>query len=58
MTSRGTGRCAAGCRIADHVALFWVVDGSGTIVEHGPTEQIFGSPRHEFTAAYVRGAHG
>jgi phosphate transport system ATP-binding protein len=40
------------------VALFWVLDGSGTLVEVGPTEQIFGAPTHELTAAYVKGIRG
>ncbi len=53
-----THNLAQARRIADHVALFWVVDGSGTLIEHGPTEQIFGAPSHELTAAYVKGIRG
>jgi phosphate transport system ATP-binding protein len=53
-----THNLAQARRIADHTALFWVVDGTGTLIEHGPTEQLFTAPRHELTAAYVRGARG
>jgi phosphate transport system ATP-binding protein len=53
-----THNLAQARRIADQVALFWVLDGSGTLVEVGPTEQIFGAPTHELTAAYVKGIRG
>jgi len=53
-----THNLAQARRIADYVALFWVVEGTGVVVEHGPVEQLFGAPRHELTAAYVRGARG
>ncbi len=45
-------------RIADHAALFWVVDGVGQLVEEAPTERFFSAPRHELTRAYVSGARG
>lgn len=45
-------------RIADHVALFWTVDGVGQIIETGPAQDIFESPQHELTAAYISGARG
>ena len=53
-----THNLAQARRIADRVALFWVIDGAGTVVEHGPTEQVFGAPAHELTAAYVKGIRG
>jgi phosphate transport system ATP-binding protein len=53
-----THNLAQARRIADQVALFWVIEGSGTLVEQGPTEQIFGAPTHELTAAYVKGIRG
>ncbi len=45
-------------RLADDVAMFWLADGSGTLIEHGTAEKIFESPENEITADYVRGARG
>ncbi len=45
-------------RIATHAALFWVKDDCGCLVECGPADQVFGSPREELTAAYVKGMKG
>ena len=45
-------------RIADHIACFWVQDGAGRLIEHGPVQQIFESPRQTLTADYVRGIRG
>lgn len=45
-------------RIADHTALFWMVDGVGQLVEEAPTETFFGNPTNELTRAYVSGARG
>jgi phosphate transport system ATP-binding protein len=53
-----THNLAQARRIADHVAVFWVKDGAGRLIEAGPTEQIFDAPREELTAAYVSGARG
>jgi phosphate transport system ATP-binding protein len=41
-------------RISDHTAFFFL----GTLVEAGPTDQIFTSPREERTEAYVTGRFG
>jgi peptide/nickel transport system ATP-binding protein len=35
--------------LADRVAVMYL----GRIVEHGPTEQVFGAPRHPYTAALL-----
>ena len=35
--------------LADRVAVMYL----GRIVEHGPTEEVFGSPRHPYTAALL-----
>lgn len=35
--------------LADHVAVMYL----GRIVEHGPTEAVFGDPRHPYTAALL-----
>jgi phosphate transport system ATP-binding protein len=53
-----THNLAQARRVADRTALFWTLEGVGTLVESGPTEQIFTSPRHELTAEYVRGTRG
>ncbi|RMF37547.1 MAG: phosphate ABC transporter ATP-binding protein [Planctomycetota bacterium] len=45
-------------RIADRTAFFWVEEGCGVLVEEGETQQIFESPRHPLTAAYVSGRAG
>jgi phosphate transport system ATP-binding protein len=41
-------------RIADHVGFMYL----GQLVEYGPAEQVFGSPREERTREYVGGAFG
>jgi phosphate transport system ATP-binding protein len=53
-----THNLAQARRIADSVAVFWVVDGVGQLIEHGPTGQIFDAPRHAMTGAYVEGRRG
>jgi phosphate transport system ATP-binding protein len=53
-----THNLAQAKRIADKIALFWVQDGVGQLIESGSVEQIFESPQHTLTAAYVMGARG
>ncbi len=53
-----THNLAQARRIADHAALFWVRDGVGRLIEHGPAAQLFDHPRHELTAAYINGVRG
>lgn len=53
-----THNLAQARRIADEVAVFWVRDGAGALIEHGPVEAVFESPRSEWTAGYVRGVRG
>lgn len=53
-----THNLAQARRIADHVALFWSVNGSGQLIEYGPAQSVFESPQHELTAAYISGARG
>lgn len=53
-----THNLAQAQRIADDVAMFWVVEGVGTLVEHGPASTLFESPVHETTIAYMRGVLG
>ena len=53
-----THNLAQARRIADQVAVFWVQEGVGRLIESGSTEQIFASPHHPLTAAYVTGGKG
>lgn len=53
-----THNLAQAKRIADKAALFWVQDNVGQLIEIGAVEQIFNSPQHPLTAAYVTGARG
>jgi phosphate transport system ATP-binding protein len=53
-----THNLAQARRIADSVALFWVTDGAGRLVEHAPTKDFFERPQDELTRAYVSGARG
>lgn len=45
-------------RMADDVAVFWVMDGVGKLIEHGRTEQLFSNPKHPQTVAYLSGKVG
>jgi phosphate transport system ATP-binding protein len=46
-------------RVSDYCAFFLATQGTpGIIVEHGPTEAMFGSPQDERTADYVHGRFG
>lgn len=53
-----THNLAQARRIADRVAMFWVYEGCGRLVEVGPTQQIFEQPQHQITAAYISGNRG
>ena len=53
-----THNLAQARRMADHVGLFWSVNGVGQLLEYGPAQSIFESPQHELTAAYISGARG
>lgn len=53
-----THNLAQARRLADTTAMFWVKDGAGCMIEHGPTEQLFTSPSDEITRAYVSGERG
>ncbi|MDZ4660065.1 MAG: phosphate ABC transporter ATP-binding protein [Pseudomonadota bacterium] len=53
-----THNLAQARRIADYVAFFWLEDGAGSLIESGPTKQIFNEPRHKLTAAYIGGLRG
>jgi len=53
-----THNLAQARRIADDVAVFWLHDGAGEIIEHGPTDSLFTHPVNPTTASYLAGARG
>jgi len=53
-----THNLAQARRIADHVALFWVQDGAGQLIENGPARQVFEEPHQKLTAEYLTGMRG
>jgi phosphate transport system ATP-binding protein len=53
-----THNLAQARRIGDHAALFWVQADVGRLIEYGTVEQIFTTPQHNLTAAYVNGIRG
>lgn len=53
-----THNLAQARRIADNVALFWVQNGVGSLIEYGGVEQIFTAPQESLTAAYINGHRG
>lgn len=53
-----THNLAQARRIGDDLAVFWVHDGAGEIIEQGPTEDVFSRPSHPTTAAYLSGIQG
>ncbi|MDV2997011.1 MAG: Phosphate import ATP-binding protein PstB 3 [Chroococcidiopsis sp. SAG 2025] len=53
-----THNLAQAKRIANDVALFWVADEAGQLIEFGSVTQIFESPQHALTAAYISGRRG
>ena len=53
-----THNLAQARRVAEDVAVFWSENGQGKIIETGPIEKVFGDPKHERTAEYIRGEWG
>lgn len=53
-----THNLAQARRIADSTAVFWTGNGVGQLIEIGKTEQIFLSPTHPYTTAYISGVSG
>jgi phosphate transport system ATP-binding protein len=53
-----THNLAQARRIANYAAFFWIRNHAGQLVEFGHCRQIFESPAHELTAAYINGARG
>ncbi len=53
-----THNLAQARRIANYAGFFWVKDRAGSLIEFGKCQQIFESPQHQLTAAYVNGSKG
>ncbi len=53
-----THNLAQARRVGDHLAVFWVVDGVGRLIESGRAADVFASPSHPTTAQYLSGARG
>lgn len=53
-----THNLAQARRIANYAGFFWVGEQAGSLIEFGRCRQIFETPRHELTAAYVNGMRG
>ena len=53
-----THNLAQARRIADDVAVFWMLEGKGRLIEFGSAQQVFEAPRHRQTAAYLSGQAG
>ena len=53
-----THNLAQARRIADRLAVFWVRDGAGTIVETGPAANLFTDPTDPDAARYLSGERG
>jgi len=53
-----THNLAQARRIANYAGFFWVKERAGSLIEFGRCQQIFESPRHELTAAYINGSRG
>ena len=53
-----THNLAQARRIADEVALFWVQNGSGQLIEFGDVRQVFEAPQQKLTADYITGMRG
>ncbi|MCZ7647074.1 MAG: phosphate ABC transporter ATP-binding protein [Planctomycetota bacterium] len=53
-----THNLAQARRIADDVALLWLQDGVGRLIERGPAAAFFAQPKEEITRAYLSGERG
>lgn len=53
-----THNLAQAKRIADDLAVFWLLEGHGQLIEFGSAQEVFEAPRHRQTAAYLSGHAG
>jgi phosphate transport system ATP-binding protein len=50
-----THNLAQARRISDRCAVFWLRNGSGEVIETGPTDRVMRRPEQEITRAYING---
>jgi len=53
-----THNLAQARRMADHLAVFWVRDGAGTVIESGPAKTLLDTPEDPVAASYLEGRKG
>lgn len=53
-----THNLAQARRIGDDLAVFWVNNGAGEIIEQGPAEDVFITPSNPTASAYLSGIQG
>ncbi|MGR9116253.1 MAG: phosphate ABC transporter ATP-binding protein [Gammaproteobacteria bacterium] len=53
-----THNLAQARRIANYAGFFWVKNKAGCLIEFGQCQQIFETPAHRLTEAYVNGSRG
>lgn len=53
-----THNLAQARRLADDVAVLWVQEDAGRLIERGTARQVFESPQHALTRAYITGQRG
>ncbi|WP_164101018.1 phosphate ABC transporter ATP-binding protein [Candidatus Laterigemmans baculatus] len=53
-----THNLAQARRLADHMAVFWICEGVGEIIEYGETESLFRSSANPLVTSYLSGRSG
>ena len=53
-----THNLAQARRLADDIAVLWVQEDAGRLIESGSARQVFEAPRHDLTKAYITGQRG
>jgi phosphate transport system ATP-binding protein len=53
-----THNLAQARRLADSVAVFWLRNGSGRLIETGPADDVLSQPRDPDVASYLNGVNG
>ena len=53
-----THNLAQARRVANYAAFFWMKERVGKLIEFGQCQNLFETPNHELTAAYISGAKG
>ncbi len=53
-----THNLAQARRLSDQIAIFWIQDGVGRIVEQGDTEEVFNNSANPIVSSYLSGRQG